>query len=115
MEKVMNLKMIKEPKDLSRTVVHGKGSKVPPLFMGKGNINYQCGKCRVALAKKIWKLSLSNIIIQCPQCQSYNETAIFSLSDYPRILTPVIYSRGNLYLSKPVFLKSGIVNIGNDT
>lgn len=101
--KVIKLDIIQEPKELSRSVIHGRGSKVPPLFLGQGNINYQCSQCGVVLAERIWKQSLSNIVIQCTKCQSYNETATLSLPDYPTVMI----SRGNFYFSDAVKLKSG--------
>jgi len=101
--KVIKLDIIQEPKELSRSVIHGRGSEVPPLFLGHGSINYQCSQCGVVLAERIWKQSLSNIVIQCPKCQSYNETVSLSLPDYPAVMI----SRGNFYFSDTVKLKSG--------
>jgi len=101
--KVVKLVTIQEPESLSRSIVHGRGSKVPPLFTGEGNINYQCGRCGVMLAERIWKLSLSNVVIQCPVCQSYNEIATPHVADYPTILI----KKGDYYFSDAVRLKSG--------
>ena len=57
------LNIIEEPKQLSRAVVHGSGNKVPPLFKGEGNIDYLCGHCEFLLAKRVWDVSISNIVV----------------------------------------------------
>ena len=101
--KAMKLNVIQEPESLSRSIVHGRGSKVPPVFTGEGNINYQCGRCGVVLAERIWKLSLSNVVIQCPACESYNEIATLPFADYPTVLI----KKGNYYFSDAVRLKAG--------
>ena len=101
--KAVKLKVVQEPEQLSRCIIHGRGSKVPPLFTGEGNINYQCAACGVTLAERVWKQSLSNIVIQCPACQSFNETTMLSLPDYPRVQI----TRGGYYFSDAVRLKSG--------
>ncbi len=101
--KSVKLNVMQEPKLLSRSIVHGRGSKVPPLFTGEGNINYQCGRCGVVLAERIWKLSLNNMVIQCPACESYNEVTTLPFADYPTALI----KKGNYYFSDAVRLKSG--------
>ena len=101
--KAVRLNVIQEPESLSRSTVHGRGSKVPPLFTGEGNINYQCGQCGLVLAERIWKLSLSNVVIQCPECESYNEAPTLPFADYPVVLI----KKGNYYFSDAVRLKAG--------
>jgi len=101
--KAIKLTVVKEPEALGRSIVHGKGEKVPPLFLSEGNVDYQCGQCGVLLAERIWKFSLSNVVIQCPLCNSYNETAILQLRDYPTVLI----TKGNYYFSNAVRLKAG--------
>ncbi|MGD0779996.1 MAG: hypothetical protein ABR954_04340 [Dehalococcoidales bacterium] len=101
--KAIKLNIIQKPEGLTRSVIHGKGSNLPPLFTGQSNINYHCGQCGVVLVEHAWKQSLNNIVIQCPKCQLYNETAILSLRDYPTVLL----SRGDFYFSNAVKLKPG--------
>lgn len=102
-KKAVKLKIIQKPGELTRSVIHGTGSKVPPLFKGQGNINYQCGQCGAVLAEHAWKQSLCNIVIQCPKCQSYNETSTIAYSDFPTVKL----TRGNFNFSDAVILKPG--------
>lgn len=101
--KEVKLKTIQQPGEHMRSVIHGIGGTVPPLFKGQGNINYQCGQCGVVLADHAWKQSLCNVVIQCPNCQSYNETENILYKDFSTVeLTP-----GNFNFSDAVILKSG--------
>lgn len=97
------LNIIEEPEVLSRSVVYGVGSKVPPLFIGEGNIDYRCGQCGGVLAKCVWNLSMSNIVIGCPTCHSYNEIPTLPYADYPTVQI----MRGNYNFSEVVRLKAG--------
>ena len=97
------LTIIEKPKKLSMAVVHGYGDKVPPLFKGEGSINYLCGKCDAILAQRVWDISLSNIVVQCPNCQSYNYFSAVPKSDYPEILL----LKGNYNFSTALMLKRG--------
>lgn len=101
--KVKRLNIIEKPKVLSRSVVHGVGNKVPPLFIGEGNIDYQCGQCGTVLAKCAWALSMSNIVIECPRCHSYNEIPTLPYADYPTVQI----MKGNYNFSDAVRLKAG--------
>lgn len=95
------LTCIEKPRDLTRAVVHGAGSKVPPLFVGEGNVDYVCGQCGAILARNVWDLSISNIVVECPTCSSYNE--------FPRIsqtgCSKVQLKKGNFNLSDAVRLE----------
>ncbi len=106
--KAIDLKVVQKPEATSRSIVRGKGAKVPPLFVGEGNIDYLCGRCEVVLAKNIWKLSLSNLIVQCPACESYNEIPKLPSLDYPTVLV----TKGNYCFSDAVRLKAGRCLIG---
>lgn len=98
------LNIIVEPKQLSRAVVHGAGNKVPPLFKGKGNIDYFCGQCEALLAKRVWDASISNIVVQCPSCLCYNNFPGLPDNNYYKIQL----ARGNYNFSDAVILKRGI-------
>lgn len=102
-KQVHKLKVIKAPKKLSKSVIHGVGSKVPPFFVGKGNIDFVCGKCEALLAKRIWALSISNLVVECPKCGSYNEFPALPAGDYPTVKM----LRGNYNFSDSVKLKPG--------
>lgn len=56
-----------------RAIFSWSGDKYSAFMKGDGNIDFQCGGCGCVLAKAIWKLSCSNIILRCPKCNSYNE------------------------------------------
>jgi len=106
--KVRILSIIEKPETLTRTVVHGTGNKVPPLFVGKGNIDYHCGQCNAVLAKYAWILSISNIVVECPVCHSYSEFPALPHADYYTVLM----TKGNYNFSDAVKLKSGACIVG---
>ena len=108
---VHKLKVIKTPKKLSRSVVHGVGSKVPPFFVGKGNIDFVCGTCEEALATHIWVLSISNLVLECPKCGAYNEFPTQPAGDYPTVKM----LRGDYNFSDSVKLKPGKRLVGEKT
>jgi phage FluMu protein Com len=97
------LKLITEPQPLSRSVIHGATNQILPFFTGMGNIDYSCGKCGILLAERIWSLSISDIVLQCPSCKSFNDFPSIAQSGYPAILL----TKGNYNFSKPVVLKPG--------
>jgi len=97
------LKLIPEPDRLSRSVIHGTTNQVPPFFMGTGNVNCSCGKCGILLAERIWSLSISDIVLQCPSCKSFNDFPSIAQSGHPAVLL----TKGNYNFSKPVILKPG--------
>ena len=98
------LNIIEEPKQLSRAVVHGSGNKVPPLFKGEGNIDYLCGHCEFLLAKRVWDVSISNIVVQCPSCHRHNDFPDLPNSDYDKIQL----TKGNYNFTDAVILRRGM-------
>ena len=68
-----HLGLISKPAPKTRAIIHSEDKNVLPLLKGQGNVNYLCGKCEAIIAERIWKLSLGNIVVECPSCQSYNE------------------------------------------
>lgn len=98
------LNIIEKPKQLNRTVVHGAGNEVPPLFKGEGNIDYLCGQCGAILAKHVWELSISNVVVECPTCRTYNEVPPLPDSDFDRVQL----TRGNYNFSDALILRRGI-------
>ena len=61
----LRLAAISEPEPMSRSVIRGRGDKVPPLFVGEGNVDYLCGGCGVVLANRVWRPSIGNVVAQC--------------------------------------------------
>jgi len=56
-----------------RAIFVWSGDKYSVYFEGEGNIDFQCGNCGGVLARRIWRLSCSNIVLQCPMCGVYSE------------------------------------------
>ena len=98
------LNIIEKPKQLSRAVVHGAGNDVPPLFEGEGSLDYLCGQCGAILAKHVWALSISNVVVECPTCRTYNEFPPLPDSDFNRVQL----TRGNYNFSDAVILRRGM-------
>jgi hypothetical protein len=103
-----SLSIIEKPKKLNRTVIHGHGDKVPPLLVGKGNINHHCGKCGELLAERAWPFSICNIVLQCPTCNAYNDIPSIDCKNFRR----VAITKGNANISGPIILKPGVCLIG---
>ena len=70
------LKVIPEPDALTRSVIHGTSDQVPPFFTGTGNLDYLCGRCGSLLAQRVWSLSMSDIVLHCPFCKSFNDLPV---------------------------------------
>lgn len=109
--KGIELNIIEKPELMSRVVIFSQNKNIFPFYKGKGNINFLCGKCKTLLAERVWKLSLNNIVVHCPSCQSYNE--------FPTLITPDIPIKGNVLLERhnynfadSVIMKQGIILIG---
>ena len=104
-----DLSVIEKPSHLSRSVIHGVGPKVPPLFIGTGYVDYLCGSCQKVLAKQAWPHSISNIVVECPVCKTYNEFTAQPESNYPRVLL----STGNYNFSSHVNIRRDVINEGS--
>lgn len=104
-----NLKLVDKPAHKSRAVIHSRG--ILPLFEGKGNTNYLCGRCGIVLVKNAWKFSLSNIVIECPTCQSFNEFPKLKKIELP-ILGSVAFAKGDYYFRNWVVLIPGACLVG---
>lgn len=96
------LPVIEEPKHLSRAVIHGKSLQAIPFFVGTGYINHLCGTCQKVIAEQAWPHSISNIVVECPLCNTYNEFIDLPVSNYPRVLL----STGNYNFSSYVNLRT---------
>lgn len=103
------LKLIKEPAPMSRVVIYSKDTL--PLFRGEGNINYLCGQCEAILVERAWKLSISNIIVKCPSCQSYNEFPKLKDAEHP-IIGRIAIMKENYNFTGTVILRRGVSIVG---
>ncbi len=66
------LKVISEPAENTRTVMTG----VPPgtpFYKSSGDVNLLCGQCDTVLAENMNPGQVKNIVLQCPECKSYND------------------------------------------
>jgi len=57
----------------NRVLFNWSGDNYSVYFEGDGNIDFECGNCRTLLARKVWKSSCNNIVLECPKCKYYNE------------------------------------------
>jgi len=103
------LKVIEEPAPKSRVVILSKD--VLPLFRGEGNINFLCHNCGVILAERVWKLSISNVIVKCPSCQSYNEFPQLRFPQHP-LIGRIGIMKENYDFTGTVILKRGVSLVG---
>jgi len=103
------LKLIKEPAPVSRVVIYSKDTL--PLFSGEGNIDFLCGHCGTILVKRAWKLSISNIVVKCPSCQSYNEFPKLKDSELS-IIGKIGIMKENYNFTGIVFLRRGVSIVG---
>lgn len=108
--KGIRLKLIKKPAHMSRAVIHAK--ETLPLFRGEGNNNYLCGQCGVILAEHTWKFSLSNIVVECPCCQSFNEFPKLKKKIELPIFGSVALARGEYYFKNALVLTRGACLFG---
>ena len=110
-DREMILSLIEEPEQLNRTIVNSSNREIFPFFRGKGNIDYVCGNCHAVLAEHIWNLSLSNIVVLCSSCQSFNEFPRIGELKYP-VKGTIAVERGIYSFSRSVILKQGVTLFG---
>jgi phage FluMu protein Com len=104
------LKLVKEPEPKSCVIIYSENKNLP-FFEGEGNINSRCSRCGAMLVKRAWKLSISNIILKCPSCQSYNEFPKLKLPEHP-ILGSIAIVKENYNFTGTVVLKKGAIIVG---
>jgi len=109
--KELRLSIIEVPKPLSKVIIQSQNGEVYPFFQGHGNINYLCGNCNTVLAKHIWNLSISNIVILCPSCQFFNEFPKIEEIKYS-IKGTIALEKGTYNFSKWVDVKQGVILFG---
>ena len=103
------LNLVKKPSHMSRAVIHSKDTL--PLFKGEGNTDYLCGRCGAILAKHAWKFSISNVVVECPSCESFNEFPKLKKIELP-IFGSVALAKGDYYFSHAVILRQGACLVG---
>lgn len=81
------LRRISQEEAKGHPVVHGSGPGVPPLFLGKGPIDFTCTSCDVILAKGVWAHSISGVVVECPKCRALSLFVAPSAAHGPTTVT----------------------------
>ena len=102
---------ITEERARCHTVVHGNGPKVPPLFLGKGPVDFACNSCGTVLAKGVWDHSISTVVAKCPIRGPFG---LFAAPSAPMALR-VLLLPGHLNLSDHVDIRHRIVLDGSES
>ena len=70
-------KIVPKPERNTKTIIGGgENYGKRPLFVGHGTglRRYSCGNCNLVLIDNVGEnIQLVNIVLKCPDCQSYNE------------------------------------------
>jgi DNA-directed RNA polymerase subunit RPC12/RpoP len=103
------LRVIDRPTEVSRAIFSFADAR--PKLVGQGNINYLCGTCGSTLVERAWNQSLSNIVVRCPSCQSYNEFPKIDKVDV-RLIGSIAFKKGEYPLTDVVWLKRGVCLVG---
>lgn len=103
------LGLIDKPPNMSRAVMHSKVAL--PLFKGEGNTNYLCGRCGMIIAKYAWKFSISNIVVECPSCHSFNEFPKLERITLP-IFGSVALKKGDYDFNEAIILRRSACLMG---
>lgn len=105
----VRLPIIEKPAVSSRAVFDY--SDVQPKLKGEGNTNYLCGFCGALLVEHAWKQSLSNAVLKCPSCHSYNELEKIDVPE-KGIVGKIAFEVGEYHLTEVVRLKRGVFCFG---
>ena len=70
----INCRTIAEPQEWTRPIYKKNGSQIEPFVVGKGDIDYICGRCDNIIAQNVSQSQIaSDAVYQCPNCQAFNE------------------------------------------
>ena len=70
----INCRLIPEPQEGTRPIYRKNSSKIEPFMVGKGVIDYICGRCNNIIVENVSQGEIaSDAVFQCPNCQSFNE------------------------------------------
>lgn len=94
-----------------RAVIVDKTRTLPFLFRGEGDIDYVCGGCGRLLVSRTWRLSLSNIVLECPTCESNNTIPMMPEPSNPKF-NRIGIAEGRYMMESAVELKRGIQLMG---
>lgn len=94
-----------------RTVIVDKARTLPFLFRGEGDIDYVCGKCDRLLVSRTWRLSLSNVVLECPTCESNNVIPMMPEPSNPKF-NRIGITEGRYMMESAIELKRGVQLMG---
>jgi len=70
----VNCRVTPEPQEGTRSIYRKDSSKIEPFIVGRGDVDYICGKCNNIIAKNVSQGQIAaDAVFQCPNCQSFNE------------------------------------------
>ena len=70
----VNCRVTPEPQEGTRPIYRKYSSKIEPFIVGRGDVDYICGKCNNIIAKNVSQGQIAaDIVFQRPNCQSFNE------------------------------------------
>jgi hypothetical protein len=94
-----------------RAIMEAKIEALPFFFKGEGNIDYMCGNCGRLLVEKTWELSLSNIVLKCPGCESNNSIPMVAEPNNPKF-NRIGIAEGRYKMESSVELRRGVQLVG---
>ncbi|MGA9152978.1 MAG: hypothetical protein WBZ36_20565, partial [Candidatus Nitrosopolaris sp.] len=57
-----------------RPIYRKNSTKVEPFIVGRGDIDYICGRCNNIIGQNVSQGQIAtDAVYQCPNCQSFNE------------------------------------------
>lgn len=82
-KKYIKLQVITEPKPNTRSVIAYEGKGTVAVKAGKGKYNFTCGSCGAVLIEGATEVKqISDIVIKCNRCQSFNDARLFELPNH---------------------------------
>lgn len=70
----LKLPVIPEPENGTRSVlVRPPGGELTPFIRSDGPANLLCGNCSLTLVKGVDAGQITNLVLKCPQCGSFND------------------------------------------
>ena len=104
------LELVGEPLPKGRVIIFSQNNTLP-LFKADGNVSFLCGNCGAKLVERVWKFSLSNMILKCPSCQLFSEVVKLELPRHS-ITGRIAVEKGDYNFAGTVVLKRGISFFG---
>lgn len=71
--KVEKLTVIPEPEPNRSHVIKIDPSDGNVAILGLGPTDLLCGNCEAVIGKAVWRNQISNVVVYCNNCGSYND------------------------------------------